>query len=135
MRDEAPPWVGAVDDASASSIEPVVLAGTAIWLIVFGWYVLLRATPRAGLTLAATALVYSAATLLAGVCFGWGEDQVATPIQRVADPLGLVLGATAVVVATLTWFVLAAPASPYEAGLWMGAVCLGAGIAIGAAGR
>lgn len=135
MRDETPPWVGAVEDTPAASVDPFVLAGTTIWLVVFGWYVLLQATPRTGLTLPAAALTYASATLLAGVCFGWGEDQVATPIRRVVDPLGLVLGAAVVVSATLSWFVFTNPASPYKAGLWMGAVFLGAGIAIGAAGR
>ena len=135
MRDEAPPWVGAVDDAPAPAVDPFVLAGTPIWLVVFGWYVLLRATPRAGLALPVAALVYSSATLLAGGCFGLGEDRIATPIRRVADPAGLVLGSATTVAATLTWFVFVGPASLYVAGLWMGAVFLGAGIAIGAAGR
>lgn len=116
MRDTAPPLAGAVDDASAPVVDPFVLAGTTIWLVVFGWYVLLQAAPRAGLSLSVAALVYASAALIAGVCFGWGEDRVATPIRRVADPLGLVLGATVIVLATLTWFVLAAPASPTRRG-------------------
>lgn len=135
MRDESPPWVDAVEDSTGPTVDPFVLAGTTIWLVVFGWYVLLEATPRADLARSTAALAYSAATLLAGVCFGWGEDTVSNPIRRVADPPGLRLGASAVVIATLSWFVLAAPANPYQAGLWMGAIFLGAGIAIGAAGR
>lgn len=135
MRDETPPWVGAVEDSTGPSVDPFVLAGTTIWLVVFGWYVLLEATPRAGLTHATAALTYAVATLLAGVCFGWGEDQVSTPIRRVADPRRLRLGAAGVGIATLTWFVLATPANPYQAGLWMGAIFLAVGIAIGAAGR
>lgn len=132
MRDETPPWVGTVDDSEASSVDPFVLAGTTLWLVVFGWYVILQATPRAGLTLPTAALAYSATTLLAGVCFGWGEEQVSTPIRRVVDRPGLLLGAAGAVTTTLTWFILASPSSPYEAGLWMGAAFLGAGIAFGA---
>ena len=135
MRDETPPWVGTVDDSATPNVDPFVLAGTTIWLVVFGWYVILQATPTGGLSPHDAALVYSSSTLLAGVCFGWGEAQLSAPIRRVADPPELFLGATAVVVATLAWFVLSPPASAYEAGLWMGVVLLGAGIAIGAAAR
>lgn len=135
MRDETPPWVGAVDDSRATSVDPFVLAGTTLWLVVFGWYVLLQATPRAGLSLSTAALLYSTTTLLAGVCFGWGEDQVSRPIRRVLDPMELRLGASAAGITTLSWFLLATPTNPYQAGLWMGAIFLGAGIALGAAGR
>lgn len=135
MRDETPPWVGTVDDSPGPPVDPFVLAGTTIWLVVFGWYVLLEATPRADLSLSTAALAYSAATLLAGICFGRGEDQVSNPIRRFADPRGLRLGAGAAAIATPTWFVLATPVNPYQAGLWMGALFLAAGIAIGAAGR
>lgn len=132
MRDETPPWVGTIDDSAASSVDPFVLAGTTLWLVVFGWYVILQATPRPGLSLTAAALVYSATTLLAGICFGWGEKQLSTPIRRVVDRRGLLLGATGTVATTITWSVLASPSRPYEAGLWVGAVLLGAGIAFGA---
>lgn len=132
MRDETPPWVGTVDDSAASSVDPFVLAGTTLWLVVFGWYVILQAAPRAGLSFPAAALVYSVTTLLAGVCFGWGEEQLSAPVRRVFDRSWLLLGAAGAVTTTLTWFILASPSSPYEAGLWMGAVFLGAGIAFGA---
>lgn len=135
MRDESPPWVGAVDDASGLTVDPLVLAGTTLWLAGFGWYVILQATPRVGLSPTTGVLVYAATTLLAGYCFGRGEDDVSTPIRRIVTPTGLRLGASAVGVATLSWFVLASPSNPYQAGLWMGAILLGVGIAAGAGSR
>jgi|GEM_PF-3545542 len=135
MRDETPPWVETVDDATPSSVDPRVLGGMTLWLVAFGWYAILQATPRAGLTMTDAALVYGAATFTAGLGFGNGEDEVATRLRAVVDRTGLLLGGLAIGSAGLTWLVATTPQNPYTAGLWLGVVLLTAGIAIGAAAR
>lgn len=135
MRDETPPWAETVDDATPSSVDPRVLGGMTLWLVAFGWYAILQATPRGGLTMTGAALLYGAVTFMAGLGFGNGEDQVATRLRAVFDRTGLVLGGVAIGSAGLTWVVATSPKNPYTAGLWLGVVLLSAGIAIGAAAR
>lgn len=132
MRDETTPWVDAVDRATASGVDRRVLAGTTIWLVAFGWYVLLQADPRPGLDLADAALVYGLATLTAGIGFGWGEEQIRDILARVLDRTSLTLGGVAIATTGLLWFLFSPHPAPYETGLWLGIVLLGAGILLGA---
>lgn len=135
MRDETPPWVDSAEHRVASSVGWRVFAGTTLWLASFGWYVLLRADPRGGLSAVAAAALYGASTFLAGLCFGAGEDQVAGYVRLVFDRTALALGGGALVVTAVAWFGLTSPATPYVDGLWLGVVLLGAGIALGVASR
>lgn len=135
MRDETPPWVESVVDSSPSSVDPRVLVGTGLWLVAFGWYVILRATPAFGLSPNVAALLYAVCTFAVGVCFGWGEDQISTTLDRVLDRPALALGGLALASAGISWFLLATTPTPYTRGLWLGVVLLASGLLVGAALR
>lgn len=135
MQDETRPWVDPVDGTVSSTVHPAVFAGTTIWLVVFGWYVLLHATPRFGLTMMTAAFLYAGATFAAGVCFGWGESLIHTRARVVMDGRALVFGGLAIASVTLVWFTLGTGLPAYQGGLWLGAVVLGAGIAVGSGFR
>jgi hypothetical protein len=136
MQDDAPPWATKVRGTTAVSVDARVVTGTSVWLVAFGWYVILQATPRGALSVASTALLYGGATFLAGLCFGAGEDQLAALVRSGIDRPGLLFGGLAIATTGLSWFwLVAASTTPYAGGLWLGVLLLAAGIALGVASR